>query len=85
MYSLALGYVTVWALFSVGATIVQRLLAEAFVISAMMELTLPVAGGVLLIVAGAYQFSSLKHACLRACQSPLGFLMRGWRERNNFV
>jgi len=79
-YALALGYVTVWALFSVGATIVQRLLAEAFVISAMMELTLPVAGGVLLIVAGAYQFSSLKHACLRACQSPLGFLMRGWRE-----
>jgi predicted metal-binding membrane protein len=79
-YSLALGYVTVWAVFSVGATIVQRLLAEALVLSPMMELTLPKAGGVLLLIAGAYQFTSLKHACLRACQSPLGFLMRGWRE-----
>ena len=28
---------------------------------------------------GAYQFSPLKIACLRACRSPLGFLMARWR------
>jgi predicted metal-binding membrane protein len=32
-----------------------------------------------LIVAGAYQFSPLKHACLRACRSPLGFFVGHWR------
>jgi predicted metal-binding membrane protein len=79
-YALAVGYVAVWAVFSVGVTAVQRVLAEALVLSAMMEVTLPAAGGALLLIAGAYQFTPLKHACLRACQSPLGFLMRGWRE-----
>ncbi len=34
---------------------------------------------VVLIVAGAYQFSPLKHACLRACRSPLGFFVGHWR------
>ena len=34
----------------------------------------------MLIVAGVYQWTPLKQACLRACESPLGFLMRGWRD-----
>jgi predicted metal-binding membrane protein len=33
-----------------------------------------VAGGVM-VVAGAYQFTRWKAACLKACRSPLGFLM----------
>ncbi len=36
---------------------------------------LPRAGGVVVILAGIYQFTPLKDACLRACRSPLGFLM----------
>ncbi|MES2524235.1 MAG: DUF2182 domain-containing protein [Gemmatimonadota bacterium] len=32
-----------------------------------------------LIVAGAYQFTAAKAACLRYCESPLGFLMKRWR------
>lgn len=32
-----------------------------------------------LIIAGIYQLTPLKRACLRACESPLGFLMRRWR------
>ncbi len=35
-----------------------------------------VAGGAL-AVAGAYQLTPLKHACLRHCRSPLHFLVRG--------
>jgi hypothetical protein len=45
-----------------------------------MEPTRPVTGGVLLIVAGVYQVTPFKQACLRACQSPFGHLMRRWRE-----
>ena len=33
----------------------------------------------LLILAGGYQLTPLKRACLRMCQSPLGFLMSHWR------
>jgi predicted metal-binding membrane protein len=45
----------------------------------MMEITSPVAGGLLLIAAGVYQCTPLKRACLRACTSPAGFLMRHWK------
>jgi len=33
------------------------------------------AGAAVIIVAGIYQFTPLKDACLRACRSPLGFIM----------
>jgi len=33
----------------------------------------------LLLIAGLFQFSRIKHACLRACRSPLGFLLSDWR------
>ncbi|MGH2448262.1 MAG: DUF2182 domain-containing protein [Chloroflexota bacterium] len=37
-----------------------------------------VAGG-LLIVAGVYQATPLKQACLRSCRSPLAFILTSWR------
>src|SRR5438552_17131425 len=36
---------------------------------------LPRASGAVIIVAGIYQFTPLKDRCLRACRSPLGFLL----------
>ena len=33
----------------------------------------------ILIAAGAFQLSPLKQSCLRACRSPLGFLLGHWR------
>jgi predicted metal-binding membrane protein len=36
---------------------------------------LPRAGGAVIILAGIYQFTPLKDACLRACRSPLGFIL----------
>ena len=36
--------------------------------------------GIVLIVAGIYQFSSLKTKCLGYCESPLSFFMRRWRK-----
>ncbi|HET7696055.1 MAG TPA: DUF2182 domain-containing protein [Vicinamibacterales bacterium] len=76
---LALGYVAVWGTFSVGATFLQWGLMRSGVVTPMMEMSSRRAGAVLLIVAGLYQFTPLKHACLAACQSPLAFVMRRWR------
>jgi predicted metal-binding membrane protein len=45
----------------------------------MMVSTSPILGGVLLIGAGIFQFTPLKHACLSHCRSPIGFFMTEWR------
>jgi predicted metal-binding membrane protein len=36
--------------------------------------------GIVLIIAGVYQFTTLKTKCLRYCESPLSFFMRRWRS-----
>ena len=79
IYSFAAGYLVVWALFSLGATALQRLLTALLVVSPMMVVTSPVAGATFLLIAGVYQLTPLKDTCLRTCQSPLGFLMGRWR------
>ncbi|MBR0565091.1 DUF2182 domain-containing protein [Azoarcus sp. L1K30] len=71
----ALGYVTVWAAFSLAATLSQWALLEIRLVSPMMESSSTYLSATLLLIAGAYQFSPLKHACLQHCRSPLGFLL----------
>jgi predicted metal-binding membrane protein len=80
IYTFAAGYLVVWASFSLAATALQRLLATLLIVSPMMEVTSPVVAAALLLIAGAYQLTPIKHACLRTCQSPLGFLMSRWRN-----
>jgi predicted metal-binding membrane protein len=79
IYALAAGYLVAWALFSLGATALQRLLSRHLFVSSMMEVTSPRVGATLLLIAGAYQLTPIKSTCLRTCQSPLGFLMSRWR------
>ena len=38
------------------------------------------AGGVLILIAGVYQLTPLKHVCLRHCRTPLSFVMAHWRD-----
>ncbi len=62
------GYLVVWAAFSVLATVAQWGLHAVSLLSHMMVITSPVLGGVLLVVAGIYQWTPLKHACLSHCR-----------------
>ena len=79
IYALTAGYLVVWTAFSLGATALQRGLAALLVMSPMMEVTNSRFGATLLLLAGVYQLTPIKHACLQACRSPLGFLMTRWR------
>ena len=79
-YALAAGYIAVWALFSVGATALQWQLGRLGIIDPMMEMSSAKAGAILLLMAGIYQWTPLKHACLRTCQSPADFLTQRWRK-----
>ncbi len=75
-----LGYLIVWTGFSALATLVQWGLHAAGLLSPMMVSASPLFGGALLIATGAFQFTSLKQACLSHCRSPLGFFMTEWRQ-----
>lgn len=69
------GYLSVWILFSLAATAMQWTLTQFALLTPMMGSTSGVFGGMILLVAGLYQWSQLKSMCLSQCQSPLGFLM----------
>jgi predicted metal-binding membrane protein len=78
-YALAAGYLFAWTAFSLGATALQRALASLLLLSPMMEAVNSRVSAALLLVAGVYQWTPFKDACLRACQSPVGFLIGRWR------
>ncbi len=76
------GYAVIWLGFSLAATVAQWVFQYAGLLSPMMVSASTVFGGSILIVAGIYQWTPLKHACLAHCQTPLGFLMTRWRDGN---
>jgi predicted metal-binding membrane protein len=77
-----LGYLAVWAGFSVAAAFSQWALQSIAMLSAAMSVSRPYLAGAILIVAGAYQLTPFKSRCLTHCRSPLGFLMTNWRDGN---
>ncbi len=72
-------YLLVWFGFSAVATAAQWVMQAAGWVNPMIVSTSAALTGVLLLVAGVYQFSPLKHICLAHCRTPLGFLLGEWR------
>ena len=72
-------YLATWAAFSAVATALQWLLQRRGWVDPMIASRSNALDVVLLLVAGAYQFSPLKRVCLARCRTPLGFLIGGWR------
>ena len=75
-----LGYLVVWSIFSLLASVLQQGLHAAAVLSSAMVMSSPWLGGALLLAAGLFQWTPLKRACLIHCRTPLSFLMTEWRE-----
>ena len=70
------GYLLAWIAFSLAATTAQWALERAALLTPTMASASNMLGGVVLIVAGLYQWTPLKEACLFNCQSPLTFILR---------
>jgi predicted metal-binding membrane protein len=68
---LAFGAVALGLLWAVDQTLANAILPQAWVW-----------GAGLFLLAGAFQFSPLKYACLDKCRTPLGFLLSHWHGRN---
>lgn len=68
------GYLLIWTGFSLFATLLQGWLSQEALLSEMMAATSHYLAASLFIAAGIYQLTPLKRACLKHCQSPLGFI-----------
>ena len=78
VYAFVAGYVFVWTLFSVAATIAQRVMTDRLLLTPMMEPATPGLAAGLLLAAGAYQLLPIKRTCLASCRSRAEFLT--WRR-----
>jgi predicted metal-binding membrane protein len=74
------GYLLAWTAFSAIAATLQFQLHRSTIMAMDMRLGPKLASAAVLLLAGLFQFSPLKRACLRHCRSPLDALARYWRE-----
>ena len=74
------GYLVAWSLFSIVASAIQYPLHESGLLNPMMNSRSYLLSGSILLIAGLYQWTPLKEACLSNCRSPLSFLMTSWKE-----
>lgn len=68
-----LGYLVVWTAAGLVPLAVIQILGSS--IADPISAWLPRLGGAVVVVAGIYQFTPLKNVCLKACRSPLGFML----------
>jgi predicted metal-binding membrane protein len=73
-------YLALWTAFSGAATLSQWALQAIGWLSPMIVSRSSLLSGGLLLIAGIFQFTRIKQSCLRACRSPLGFLLSDWRQ-----
>jgi predicted metal-binding membrane protein len=78
-FVIASGFTVVWLGFAAVATAAQLALTHAALIDAGMVSASGLFSGAILIGAGVYQFSALKHACLTQCQHPFPFFFANWK------
>jgi predicted metal-binding membrane protein len=70
------GYLGVWAAAGAVLQMVNWLLQAGV---RRVAATAWIGAAVVLGIAGLFQFSELKYACLEKCRSPLSFIIRRWR------
>jgi len=73
------GYLFVWVMFSLVATVLQAAFQSARLLTPAMASASVWLSGVLFITAGIYQWLPFKNACLKRCRTPLQFFMFRWR------
>ena len=80
---LAAGYAAIWLGFAIAATVLQIALTRAELLDNTKAGML--LAGAIFMIAGGYQFSALKHACLSKCQRPFPFFFANWTEETQGV
>jgi predicted metal-binding membrane protein len=81
-YIFYFGYLIAWVLFSIGISVIQYPLHQVSLINPMMASINNYLSGFVLILAGIYQLTPYKNACLDKCRSPLSLVMSNWKDGN---
>jgi len=74
------GYLASWTAFSAVISVVQWPMHEWGLLDPMMDSRSQLFSGILLIVAGLYQWTPWKDACLTLCRTPMQFLLARWKD-----
>jgi predicted metal-binding membrane protein len=77
------GYLATWALVGLIVYGAGAIVQQAVVGSAWLQAHAYIGSAGLLLVAGAYQFTPLKHRCLDKCRSPLTFVLGHWQGEHD--
>jgi predicted metal-binding membrane protein len=78
------GFLAVWTLFGLAVHAADHHLHATIAANAWLAAWTWLIGPATFLLAGAYQFTPLKFACLDRCRAPLGFILAHWqgqRER----
>lgn len=74
------GYLAVWSLVGILAYVAALKAQDLGVAEGWIGAYGPRFGGLLLLAAGIYEITPVKHAFLRRCRSPLAFLLTSWQN-----
>jgi predicted metal-binding membrane protein len=77
-FVLTAGYTAIWFGFAAVATVAQIALTQLTLLDTGMRSASGLFSGAIFFVAGVYQFSALKNACLTQCQRPTPFFVANW-------
>src|SRR5262249_52425359 len=75
------GYLVTWALFGALVCLGYYLWQGFLASSSWLAQRIPAGAPLLLLLAGAFQFSSLKYRCLEKCRSPFSQVVEHWQGR----
>jgi predicted metal-binding membrane protein len=81
-YIFYFGYLISWILFSIAISITQYPLHQISLMNPMMASMNNYFSGLVFILAGIYQLTPYKNACLDKCRSPLSLVMSKWKDGN---
>ncbi len=79
------GYLAAWLAFGAAALALLRSFEAALASTAWLRSQAWIWGAGLFVLAGAFQFSALKYACLDRCRTPVGFLNSHWHGQREAV
>jgi predicted metal-binding membrane protein len=74
------GYLAIWGLFGAGAYVLSLIVPDVRMAAPGLRASSPLIGGLILMLAGIYQWSPLKRSCLEHCRAPRAFFAHEWRE-----
>jgi len=77
------GFLSIWMIFSILMSLTQVFLGRLYLLNDQGAFVSSLISSGFLVLAGLYQLSSYKEACLIKCQSPFTFFLQNWKSGNS--